>query len=148
MGHKRIVYTLRGMLPAASVLSSAPALEGEQSVDARLNRLEQLVEFAIPAGEGFKVGKTRVTCGGYVKLGAISQRTSGGQLGGNSILRNFLFPSSIPVGGRTSVFDADFSARQFRFLFKTETGVGTDHKRSGLIEREFDGTAPGGGCFT
>lgn len=128
MGHKRIVCSLRGVLLAASILSSAPALAEQQSVDARLDRLERLVEglvarldadanaqaqqanalaairtetgairaeqeairaqtaateetarslavrqaemsdklieFAIPAGEGFKVGKTRVTYGG------------------------------------------------------------------------------------
>ena len=207
MGHKRIVCSLRGMLLAASILSSAPALAEQQSVDARLDRLERLVEglvarldadanaqaqqanalaairtetvairaeqeairaqtaateetarslavrqaemsdklieFAIPAGEGFKVGKTRVTYGGYVKLDAISQRTSGGQLGGNSILRDFLFPSSIPVGGQASGFDTDFSARQTRFLFKTETDVGTDHKLSGLIELDFNVTDGG-----
>lgn len=207
MKRKGATRSLRCALMAASVLISAPALAGEQSVDARLDRLERLVEglvarldadataqaqqasalqeirtetgairaeqqairaqtaateetarslavrqsemsdklieFAIPAGEGFKVGKTRVTYGGYVKLDAISQRTSGGQLGGNSILRDFLFPSSIPVGGRASGFDTDFSARQTRFLFKTETDVGTDHKLSGLIELDFNVTEGG-----
>jgi len=104
---------------------------------------DKLIDFAIPQGEGFKVGKTRVTYGGYVKLDAISQRTSGGQLAGNSILRDFLFPSSIPVGGRASGFDTDFSARQTRFLFKTETDVGTDHKLSSLIELDFNVTDGG-----
>ncbi len=199
--------SFRAALLAASVLTASPALAQEQSVDARLDRLEKLVEgliarmdadagaqaqqvealqavraeagvvraeqqamrqqaeateeatrslatrqaemsdklieFAIPAGEGFKMGRTRVTYGGYVKLDAVSQRTSGGQLAGNSILRDFLFPSSIPVGGRASGFDTDFSARQTRFLFKTETDVGTDHKLSGLIELDFNVTEGG-----
>ena len=52
----------------------------------------KLIDFDIPEGEGFKVGNTRVTYDGYVKLDAISQRTSGGQLPGNSILRDFLIP--------------------------------------------------------
>lgn len=104
---------------------------------------EKLIDFAIAPGEGFKIGKTRVTYGGYVKLDAISQRTSGGQLAGNSILRDFLFPSAIPVGGAPSGFDTDFSARQTRFLFKTETDVGTDHKLSGLIELDFNVTDGG-----
>ncbi|MBU7579652.1 MAG: porin [Porphyrobacter sp.] len=186
---------------AASVLTASPALaQQEPSVDARLDRLEKLVEgliarldadagaqaqtsaalqeirteqqalraeaeatgqttrtltarqaemsdklieFSIPAGEGFRMGKTRVTYGGYVKLDAVSQRTSGGQLAGNSILRDFLFPSSIPVGGRASGFDTDFSARQTRFLFKTETDVGTDHKLNSLIELDFNVTEGG-----
>ncbi|KPF62092.1 hypothetical protein IP79_14060 [Porphyrobacter sp. AAP60] len=104
---------------------------------------EKLVDFAIAPGEGFRMGSTRVTYGGYVKLDATSQRTSGGQLPGNSILRDFLFPSSTPVGGQPSGFDTDFSARQTRFLFKTETDVGTDHKLSGLIELDFNVTEGG-----
>ena len=104
---------------------------------------DKLIDFAIAPGEGFRMGKTRVTYGGYVKLDAISQRTSGGQLQGNSILRDFLFPSSIPVGGSPSGFDTDFSARQTRFLFKTETDVGTGHKLSGLIELDFNVTEGG-----
>ena len=88
----------------------------------------KLIDFDIAEGEGFKVGNTRVTYDGYVKFDAISQRTSGGQLPGNSILRDFLIPVAIPVGGSPSGFDTDFSARQTRFLFKTETDVGTDHK--------------------
>jgi len=199
--------SLRAALLAASALVASPALAQQQSVDARLDRLEKLVEglitrldaeagakveqaealaavraetgairaeqqamrseveeteattrtlsakqaemsdklidFAIAPGEGFKMGKTRVTYGGYVKLDATSQRTSGGQIAGNSILRDFLFPSSIPVGGQPSGFDTDFSARQTRFLFKTETDVGTDHKLSGLIELDFNVTEGG-----
>lgn len=196
--------SLRAALLAASMLTAAPALAGEANVEARLDRLERLVEglvarmdaeagnrqqeaealkavqqeiraeqqalreeasataettrslaarqtemsdklieFAIAPGEGFKMGKTRVTYGGYVKLDATSQRTSGGQLAGNSILRDFLFPSSIPVGGTASGFDTDFSARQTRFLFKTETDVGTDHKLSSLIELDFNVTEGG-----
>jgi len=104
---------------------------------------DKLIDFAIAPDEGFTMGKTRVTYAGYVKLDATSQRTSGGQLPGNSILRDFLFPSSIPVGGAPSGFDTDFSARQTRFLFKTETDVGTDHKLSGLIELDFNVTDGG-----
>ena len=207
MIHTGTARALRTALLAASMLTAAPVLAQEQSVDARLDRLERLVEgliarldtdagqvqqqteavaqireqtaliraeqqamraeveaseettrtltarqaemsdklidFAIAPGEGFKMGKTRVTYGGYVKLDATSQRTSGGQIAGNSILRDFLFPSSIPVGGQPSGFDTDFSARQTRFLFKTETDVGTDHKLSSLIELDFNVTEGG-----
>lgn len=202
-----VARSFRAALLATSVLGARPALAQDQSVDARLDRLEKLVEgliarmdadagaqaqqasalqaihvetsviraeqkamrqqaeateeatrslanrqaemsdklidFAIAPGEGFRMGKTRVTYGGYVKLDAVSQRTSGGQLAGNSILRDFLFPSSIPVGGKASGFDTDFSARQTRFLFKTETDVGTDHKLSSLIELDFNVTDGG-----
>ena len=207
MTHSGAIRAVRAALLAASMLAATPALAQEPSVDARLDRLERLVEgliarldaeagakaeqaealqtiraetgairaeqqamraqtdateettrtlatrqaemsdklidFAIPPGEGFRMGKTRVTYGGYVKLDATSQRTSGGQIAGNSILRDFLFPSSIPVGGSPSGFDTDFSARQTRFLFKTETDVGTDHKLSSLIELDFNVTEGG-----
>ncbi|MCL9998083.1 MAG: porin [Erythrobacter sp.] len=207
MMNSGVARAFRAALLGASMLSAAPALAQEQSVEARLDRLERmveglitrldaeasakaeqaaalaavraetgairaeqqamrseveeteattrtlatkqaemsdkLIEFAIAPGEGFRMGKTRVTYGGYVKLDAVSQRTSGGQIAGNSILRDFLFPSSIPVGGRASGFDTDFSARQTRFLFKTETDVGTDHKLSSLIELDFNVTDGG-----
>lgn len=211
MVHVRAAGALRAALLAATVLTATPALAQDGNVEARLDRLEALVEgliarldreagesqqqaealraaqaeiseqarviraeqqamreqadatmettrrlstrqaemseklvdFAIPAGEGFRMGKTRVTYNGYVKLDATTQRTSGGQLPGNSILRDFLFPSSIPVGGQASGFDTDFSARQTRFLFKTETDVGTGHKLSSVLEMDFNVTDGG-----
>ena len=120
------------------------AIETARTVQTRQTEMsEKLLDFEIESGEGFKVGNTRVTYDGYVKFDAISQRTSGGQLPGNSILRDFLIPVAIPVGGEPSGFDTDFSARQTRFLFKTETDVGTDHKLSGLIELDFNVTEGG-----
>lgn len=104
---------------------------------------QQLAKSPAGSGDGFQVGKTRVTYDGYVKLDAISQRTSGGQLPNNSILRDFLIPVAIPVGGDASGFDTDFSARQTRFLFKTETDVGAEHKLTGLIELDFNVTEGG-----
>ena len=104
---------------------------------------QQLAASAAEPGDGFQVGKTRITYDGYVKFDAISQRTSGGQLANNSILRDFLIPGAIPVGGEASGFDTDFSARQTRFLFKTETDVGSEHKLTGLIELDFNVTSGG-----
>ncbi|MEM7781562.1 MAG: DcaP family trimeric outer membrane transporter [Pseudomonadota bacterium] len=104
---------------------------------------QQLAKSPASSGDGFQVGKTRITFDGYVKLDAISQRTSGGQLPNNSILRDFLIPVAIPVGGEASGFDTDFSARQTRFLFKTETDVGAEHKLTGLIELDFNVTEGG-----
>lgn len=104
---------------------------------------QQLAASSAEPGDGFKVGNTRITFDGYVKLDAISQRTSGGQLPNNSILRDFLIPVAIPVGGNASGFDTDFSARQTRFLFKTETDVGAEHKLTGLIELDFNVTEGG-----
>ena len=92
---------------------------------------------------GFKIGNTRIEFDGYVKVDAISQRFSGGDVADGSIIRDFLIPGAIPVGGDPSGFDTDFNARQTRFLFRTETDVGTEHKLKSQIELDFMVT-PGG----
>ncbi|MEM6907869.1 MAG: DcaP family trimeric outer membrane transporter [Pseudomonadota bacterium] len=123
---------------AAAVLAATRDLEARQAELA-----QQISTPREPDDKGFQVGKTKFAYNGYVKLDAISQRTSGGQLPNNSILRDFLIPVAIPVGGEASGFDTDFSARQTRFLFKTETDVGTEHKLTGLIELDFNVTEGG-----
>ncbi|WOE74946.1 DcaP family trimeric outer membrane transporter [Alterisphingorhabdus coralli] len=94
-------------------------------------------------GDGFKVGNTSITYGGYVKMDAISERTSGGVVDSSSIARDFLIPGLIPVGGDPSGFDTDFNIRQTRFFFKTATDVGDDHTLSSVIELDFMVTAGG-----
>lgn len=123
---------------SAQLLAATQALQSQQE-----DLSEQVASNTSQSGDGFSVGKTRITYDGYVKLDAISQRTSGGQLPNNSILRDFLIPVAIPVGGEASGFDTDFSARQTRFLFKTETDVGAEHKLTGLIELDFNVTEGG-----
>jgi DcaP outer membrane protein len=122
----------------AELLAATQALQSEQE-----DLTQQVASNTAKTGDGFSVGNTRITYDGYVKLDAISQRTSGGQLPNNSILRDFLIPVAIPVGGAASGFDTDFSARQTRFLFKTETDVGAEHKLTGIIELDFNVTAGG-----
>ena len=119
------------------------ALQATQALETQQAALAAKLDEPAPTQGGFNVGKTKITYDGYVKFDAISQRTSGGQLPNNSILRDFLIPVAIPVGGEASGFDTDFSARQTRFMFKTETDVGTDHKLTGLIELDFNVTEGG-----
>jgi hypothetical protein len=182
---------LRAALLAATALSAAPALAQDASLEARLDRLEKLVEglvarldaetgnhaaeddamraeqaemreqsaallaatrdlkdrqtelaeqIAVPRSQedkGFRVGKTTVAYAGYVKVDAIAQRTSGGQSPSGSLLRDFLIPGLIPVGGTPSGYDTDFSARQTRFILKTATDVGAEHKLNSHIELDF-----------
>lgn len=184
MVHRGAARSLRAALLAASVLTATPALAQEQSVEARLDRLEKLVEglvarldaeatshtaeeaamreqsaallaatrelkdrqaelaqqIAVPKAQedkGFRVGKTTVAYAGYVKLDAVSQRTSGGQVASNSLLRDFLLPGLIPVGGSGSGYDTDFNARQSRFILKTATDVGSEHTLNSHIELDF-----------
>lgn len=123
---------------SAQLLAATQALQSQQE-----DLTEQVASNTAQSGDGFSLGKTRITYDGYIKLDAISQRTSGGQLPNNSILRDFLIPVAIPVGGEASGFDTDFSARQTRMLFKTETDVGAEHKLTGIIELDFNVTSGG-----
>ena len=87
--------------------------------------------------KGFRVGNTTISYAGYVKFDAISQRTSGGQDASGSIVRDFLIPGAIPVGGQASAWDTDFNARQSRLIFKTATDVGAQHTLNSQIELDF-----------
>jgi len=78
-----------------------------------------------------------------VKLDAITQRTSAGQVGSSSIVRDFLIPGAIPVGGEASGWDTDFNARQSRLVFKTATDVGGEHTLGSQIELDFMVTPDG-----
>ncbi|PEQ13126.1 hypothetical protein B2G71_09440 [Novosphingobium sp. PC22D] len=92
--------------------------------------------------KGFRVGATQFTIGGYVKMDAISQRTSGGEVPGDSINRDFLIPSLIPVGGSASGWDTHFHARQSRVILKAETPVG-GKTLGGHLELDFLVTSGG-----
>ncbi|MEE4205566.1 MAG: DcaP family trimeric outer membrane transporter, partial [Erythrobacter sp.] len=116
----------------------AALLAATQDLKDRQAELAQ--QIAVPQAQedkGFRVGKTTVAYAGYVKVDAIAQRTSGGQLPSGSLLRDFLVPGLIPVGGEASGYDTDFSARQTRFILKTATDVGAEHKLNSHIELDF-----------
>ncbi|KLE33663.1 hypothetical protein AAW01_03860 [Aurantiacibacter gangjinensis] len=93
--------------------------------------------------DGFSVGNTRFTLGGYVKLDALTLRTSGGQLPDGAITRDFLIPSTIPIGGEASGWDTDFSARQTRVYLDTSTDLGNGTPLRSHVEIDFMVT-PGG----
>ncbi|WP_244982532.1 DcaP family trimeric outer membrane transporter [Croceicoccus marinus] len=114
----------------AAVAETRAAAQQQDRIETRLAAVEE------KDAQGFRVGQTQFTLGGYVKLDAISQRTSGGQVPGDSINRDFLIPSLIPVGGDPSDWDTHFHARQSRVILKGETPVG-DKTLGGLLELDF-----------
>ncbi|GAB5350450.1 DcaP family trimeric outer membrane transporter [Qipengyuania sp. 483] len=119
-------------------LAETRALQQQQAeLAAQLETSEQ------PEDRGFRVGKTLVSYGGYVKLDAITQRTSAGQVASGSIVRDFLIPGAIPVGGDASGWDTDFNARQTRFILKTATDVGEGHSLGSQLELDFMVTSEG-----
>ncbi len=95
---------LRGeVLEARRMAEEAEAMSHE-SADAVI-RLDQRVQSAETqaapaAAEGFAVGDTRITYGGYVDLDIHLTDTSDGDIAGGSVARDFYIPGAIPVGGR------------------------------------------------
>lgn len=129
---------------AENAAAAELAMAETRALQARQAELaEQIAEPKKQEDKGFRVGNTTIAYAGYVKVDAITQRTSGGQIGTGSIVRDFLIPGAIPVGGEGSGFDTDFSARQSRLIFKTATDVGAEHTLNSQIELDFMVT-PGG----
>ncbi|WP_423186556.1 DcaP family trimeric outer membrane transporter [Alishewanella sp. d11] len=100
-----------------------------------LNTLAVAIALALTAGaaqaeNGFKVGDTTVTYGGFVKLDMMYNETDGEIAG---VGRDFYVPALTPIGGKsTSRFDAH--ARQSRFFFGTATDLGNGEKMVGRLE--------------
>lgn len=100
-----------------------------------LNTLAAAIALALTAGaaqasNGFKVGDTEVTYGGFIKLDMMYTESDGeiAALG-----RDFYVPSLTPIGGdSTSRFD--MHARQSRFFFATNTDLGNGEKLTGRLE--------------
>ena len=129
---------------AETVAATQQALAETRELQRRQAELAaQIDEPKKQEGKGFRVGNTTVSYAGYVKLDAITQRTSGGQVGSGSIVRDFLIPGAIPVGGDGSGWDTDFNARQSRFILKTATDVGEEHTLKSHIELDFMVTPDG-----
>lgn len=91
---------------------------------------------------GFNIGDTDVTFGGYVKLDAMYTDSSDGQIA-TGIGRDFYIPSLTPVGSADEGGTFDFHARQSRFFFKTNTKLENGKTLGGHIELDFMVTAGG-----
>ncbi|AKM09206.1 DcaP family trimeric outer membrane transporter [Croceicoccus naphthovorans] len=130
---------------AAAVSEMRAAVAETRAVAAKQDALETRVA-AVETSDrsGFHVGDTQIKIGGYVKLDAISARTNAGQYANDNIVRDFLIPGTIPVGGgESSGWDTDFSARQTRFNISTSTPI-MGKPLNSMIELDFMAT-PGDG---
>ncbi|MBK5922003.1 hypothetical protein CCR80_13265 [Rhodothalassium salexigens] len=119
--------------------------EVEQEVDQVVGKVESAgfdVEsmsqfFERERKPGFSIGDTQVTFGGYVKLDTMVSRYSDGAVPSSSFGRDFYIPAAVPVSATAeseTVFD--YSPRETRFLFKTETPV-AGHTLASHIELDF-----------
>ncbi|MCF4009463.1 DcaP family trimeric outer membrane transporter [Rheinheimera sp. UJ63] len=102
------------------------------------NTLAAAIALALTAGaahanNGFKVGDTEVSYGGYVKLDMMVSDADGDIA---SIGRDFYVPSVTPING-DSTTRFDMHARQTRFFFSTSTDLGNGEKMTGRIEFDF-----------
>lgn len=82
---------------------------------------------------GFDIGGTNVTFGGYVKLDAMVT-DSDGEIA--ALGRDFYVPSLTPIGG-DSTTRFDMHARQSRFFFSTATALEDGSKITGHLEFDF-----------
>lgn len=97
---------------------------------------------AAPA-DGFRLGAHTVRYGGFVKLDAIVSDFDGGDPANGDLVREFLLPGSIPVGGTAEGAETHFNARQTRFWLTTEGDV-AGHKVGTRVEMDFQ-ALPGSG---
>ena len=81
--------------------------------------------------------------GGYVKVDAIVSDFEDGVVAGNSIGRDFLVPSTIPVGGEGESASLDLHARQTRFYFGADHQINEENQLGAYLEFDFLVT-PGG----
>jgi len=94
-----------------------------------------------PPADGFRVGGTTLALNGSVKTNVLFSSFSGGEVPGNTFLRDFYLPQAIPVGGATGAEYFDFHAKQTRLWVTTTTPIGGSFLR-GHIEFDFQ-SAPG-----
>lgn len=95
-----------------------------------------LASAPVMAEDGFKMGNTTVTMGGFFKLDTIAVRTSDGSFIAEE-LRDAYVPGATPVGGRNSDESLTMHAKETRFSFRTDTDLGTGTPLKGLMEMDF-----------
>jgi len=81
--------------------------------------------------------------GGYIKVDSIVSDFEDGVVAGNSIGRDFLVPSTIPVGGEGEGAGLDVHARQTRFFFGANHDLDENNTLGAYVEFDFLVT-PGG----
>ncbi|MAK64533.1 MAG: hypothetical protein CMF75_07330 [Maricaulis sp.] len=137
-----MIGELRGELQAVRAEQAATADTIERLPAAAPAPAATAAPAAAPAN-GFQVGDTRVSIGGFVDADYHVTDISDGEIAPNSIARDFYIPGAIPVGGSgDGGADGDFTAQGSRFFLTTETPTENGSVR-GRIEMDFLGS-PGG----
>jgi len=111
-------------LPAAAAPSSAPGLD------------ERVIALEKQSGLGFRVGGTRFSLGGYLKLDAFASSFTGGDPAANALINDYYTPGQIPVGGASEGVDLTTSVRETRIVLRSETPL-PGETLAGLFEVDF-----------
>lgn len=164
-------YLKHTMLAGVAALALQTAAAQDQSVEERIAALEAMVaelksELAaekaqtdqdivriesvakaeatdrpVTTTSGFMVGDTTFKLSGFIDVDAHATSFSDGQVGSNSIARDFYIPSATPIGGdEYSV--TDLTAQASRFAVTAQKPVG-DNQVTGYLELDFLGSAQG-----
>jgi hypothetical protein len=126
LAEARAVAVMAPATPATPPASAAPLATTEQ----RIAALET------QSGPGFRVGATRFSIGGYLKLDAIVSDFSGGDPIANALINDYYAPAQIPVGGIGEGAELTTSVRETRILLRSETPLAGD-TLTGLLEVDF-----------
>ena len=138
-----LVEKLAGQLSTQEILVSEQRERLDAAEPVIADTAAKVEKAPVGKSDGFTVGATNVKMGGYVKADMIALKNTGGDTAASgSIVRDFYIPSTVPVGGPGSDWALDFSARQTRFFFTTDTKL--DGKTIGT-RLELDFMVTGGG---
>ncbi|WP_372652406.1 DcaP family trimeric outer membrane transporter [Alcanivorax borkumensis] len=122
-------------LCGALVLAQAGGAGADTTLEERIVVLEERMD-------GIKSGNTQIDFGGFIKADTMMSKYSDGDLAKGSTGRDFMVPSTIPVGGGGSSEELDFIAKQSRFWLKSETMTSAGAVQ-GYIEIDFQTTGQG-----
>ncbi|MEL6566883.1 MAG: DcaP family trimeric outer membrane transporter [Pseudomonadota bacterium] len=123
----------------------AELAEERADMDEAIVRLENVEREAtdrpVVATDGFVVGDTTFKISGFIDADTHITALSDGQIGSNSIARDFYIPSATPIGGDDST-QTDLTAQATRFAVTAQRQVG-GKALTGHIEMDFLGSAQG-----
>lgn len=122
----------------ASIALACAGTVGAATLEERVEMLEQKAANQPAAGQA-QVGNTQLSVGGFIKADTMVSKYSDGELLPGSIGRDYMVPSTIPVGGEASSEEVDFNAKQSRFWLKSKTQTDAG-EIGGYIEVDFKPT--------
>jgi len=128
--------------PAGSASEIRRVAEESRATREMVEVIQSRTEPVLAAAEE-KAAGPEFYWGGFIKADVIVSDFSDGEVAGGSIGRDFLVPSTIPVGGEGEGAVTDFHARQSRVNFGLRHQVDENNKLGAFVEFDFLATAGG-----